>query len=117
MDLNRRIKHLYKQQQRTQENQQQLQNSNNAIMIMGKKCVVTSFNNNDNRQVQKFLFLPPPENENGPGYRTLLATYANVRAAAEEDNDKSKLIWRACENGGNFVGNYYYQFFVSTATL
>lgn len=117
LDLNRRIKQLYNQQQRTQENQQQLQNNDHAIMIMGKKCVVPSFNNNDNRQVQKFLFLPPPEKENGPGYRTLLATYANVRAAAEEDDDKSILIWSACENGGNFVGNYYYQFFVEDSNF
>jgi hypothetical protein len=66
----------------------------------------------DVRQVQKFLFLPP-DNKTDPGYRTLLATYANVNAAAEDNPDKLKLISKACNDGGNFVGKYYYQFMVS----
>jgi hypothetical protein len=66
----------------------------------------------DARQVQKFLFLPP-DNKTDPGYRTLLATYANVNAAAEDNPAKVKLISKACNDGGNFVGKYYYQFMVS----
>lgn len=103
LNLNRRIKHLYNQQQQQQETA--IVETNNKKSIGHKK---------DHRQVQKFVFLPPPENESGPGYRTLLATYANVRAAAEDDDDKYKRIWSACESGGNFVDQYYYQFFVST---
>ena len=66
------------------------------------------------KQVQKFLYTPPElPNGSGPGYRTLFATYANVHAAAEDNVGKETLIFEACEVGGNFVGNYYYQYVVS----
>jgi hypothetical protein len=64
------------------------------------------------RPVQKFRFVGPVKNEARPalGYRVLLATYADVSAAAEDDSEKMKLIDKACQSGGGFVGDYYYQY-------
>jgi hypothetical protein len=95
-----------------------------AISFSSKKHQLTSKADEGNNsasyndtEVQKYMFLPPNRDTNnsnttrsGPGYRTLLATYANVHAAAEEDDTKTKLILKACKEGGNFVGRYYYQF-------
>ncbi|GKY98191.1 hypothetical protein MPSEU_000776900 [Mayamaea pseudoterrestris] len=61
-----------------------------------------------NKQVQKFRFIRA--NGTSPGYRELLATYADAAAAAEDNSDKEALIKNACAAGGNFVGSYYFQF-------
>lgn len=61
------------------------------------------------RPVQKFRY----HADGNSGYRVLLATYADVQAAAEGDPNKIKLIDDACQSGGNFIGEYYYQFEVS----
>lgn len=62
----------------------------------------------DLRTIQKFRFV------NGSSavsdYRILLATYANVEAASEEDTEKARQIEEACQGGGGFVGKYYYQY-------
>jgi len=68
------------------------------------------------QQVQKFRFVDASTNGGSsaiPGYRLLLATYANVDAAAEDDSARTKEIEAACQSGGNFVGQYYYQYEVS----
>jgi hypothetical protein len=68
------------------------------------------------RQVQKFRYVEPKEMENSKdqGYRVLLATFADIAAASEDDPEKGKLIEDACQAGGGFVGNYYYQYEVGT---
>lgn len=60
------------------------------------------------RQVQKFRFVKAEQPSHD--YRELLATFADTAAAAEDDADKAKRIETACEAGGDFVGDYYYQF-------
>jgi hypothetical protein len=65
------------------------------------------------RQVQKFRYVAPQET-NGDlaarGYRLLLATYADVLAAADDDADRACMIEAACLSGGDFVGGCYYQY-------
>jgi hypothetical protein len=60
------------------------------------------------QQVQKFRYIEGTTSSQG--YRLLVATYADVDAASEEDPDKAKEIETACVAGGNFVGRYYYQY-------
>lgn len=76
-------------------------------------------NRNEDHQVQKFRYVNPTEEKelSGPGYRVLLATFADVTAAAEDDQEKIVLIESACKSGGNFVGKYYYQYEVVGDTL
>jgi hypothetical protein len=61
------------------------------------------------RQIQKFRYVMPDtaKAKSEPGYRLLLATYADADAAAEDDPEKVVAIESAC---GNFVGDYYYQY-------
>ena len=61
--------------------------------------------------IQKFRYVEPQQSAVGPnvGYRILLATYASVDAASEDDAEKGKRIELACKTGGGFVGNHYYQ--------
>jgi hypothetical protein len=60
------------------------------------------------QQVQKFRYIEGTTSSQG--YRLLVATYADVDAASEEDPDKAKEIETACVAGGNFVSRYYYQY-------
>ena len=60
------------------------------------------------RTIQKFRYVDGLGND--PGYRLLLATYANVEAASEDDTEKAQRIEQACQSGGAFVGGYYYQY-------
>ena len=66
--------------------------------------------------VQKFRFVLSGNDHNdrkGPGTsgrRMLLATYVDTSAAAGDDPDRKMLIESACLSGGNFVGEYYYQY-------
>ena len=70
------------------------------------------------RQVQKFRFVAPKTtNTNDIGYRVLLATYADIEAASEENEAKAKQIEKACSEGGGFVGKHYYQYEVSNFVL
>jgi lysine-specific histone demethylase 1 len=64
------------------------------------------------RTVQKFRYVDGP-----PCYRILLATYANVEAASEDDTEKAQRIVQACQSGGAFVGKDYYQYEVMTNAL
>ena len=50
-------------------------------------------------------------------YRVLLATYADIDAASEDDVEKGKKIEAACKAGGDFVGGYYYQYEVRKFAL
>lgn len=77
--------------------------------------------NDYDRPIQKFCYvMVNPKGgagiigaEKGPpggGYRVLLATYANLDAAAEDDQDRRLAIEAACRAGGDFVGDHYYQY-------
>lgn len=66
-------------------------------------------------EVQKFKYIPSDQGRDG--YRILLATYANVLAASEDQDEKALKIHNACECGGNFVGPYYYQYLTEYRTL
>jgi len=59
------------------------------------------------RQVQKLSYHAEGD------YRNLIATYMNIEAAAEDSPERSDAIRKACQNGGGFVGKYYYQYEVS----
>lgn len=65
------------------------------------------------RIVQKLRYVGEPL----PGYRELLATYASVEEASEDDADKARQIEEACQSGGDFVGDRYYQFEASGDSL
>lgn len=64
------------------------------------------------RQVQKFRYARPLDKNNDKdlGYRYLLATFADVDAASEDDSEKATKIEEACQAGGGYVGKYYYQY-------
>ena len=67
----------------------------------------------ETRAVQKFRFVPPNNDGQGSktsGYRILIATYVDVAAAGDDYPDREQLIETACRSGGNFVGEYYYQY-------
>lgn len=68
------------------------------------------------RQVQKFRYAGPADKNNDKdlGYRYLLATFADVEAASEDDSGKAQKIEEACQAGGGYVGKYYYQYEVRT---
>jgi hypothetical protein len=68
-----------------------------------------SFSRTVHQQVQKFRYV---EGNGDPsqGYRELLATFANVSAAAEDDAQRTMQIEAACQSGGDFVGDYYFQY-------
>lgn len=67
------------------------------------------------QHVQKYRYVKPEGSRSSQGYRLLLATYADVSAAAEDDADRARRIYAACDTGGNFVGQYYYQYEVCCA--
>lgn len=70
------------------------------------------------RAIQKFQYVPGnPKDELDPGYRILIATYVNFEAAAEGLEEKENAISKACECGGDFVGQFYYQFESITSKL
>ena len=68
----------------------------------------------DDRPIQKFRYVDPRESGDAsgssPGYRLLIATYADVAAASEDFPERAPPIRSACQSGGNFVGDYYYQY-------
>jgi hypothetical protein len=65
--------------------------------------------------IQKFRYIA----DDGPhqGYRELLATFAHVAAAVEDDPVKLKRVQAACDSGGDFVGDYYFQYEVNMNPL
>jgi len=63
---------------------------------------------NDERTVEKLRLVT--ESEAGQYYREVVATYINVAAAAEDDNEMALNIQDACQTGGGWVGKYYYQY-------
>jgi hypothetical protein len=85
-----------------------------AAATTGTSTVTT-----DLRGVQKFRFVPGssawttdtknPKNQT-MGYRMLVATYSDVEAAAEGSDQSMAAIQTACEQGGDFVGAFYYQY-------
>ena len=72
------------------------------------------------RPVQKFKFVRLPQTgktDADPGYRELIATYCSIEAATEDNRDKSLAIQEACDKGGDWYGDYYYQYEVESTTL
>jgi monoamine oxidase len=68
----------------------------------------------DNKSVEKLRLIEP---EGSPAdktasqpYRELVATYASITAASEDDIEKALLIQDACRSGGGWVGKYYYHY-------
>ena len=59
-------------------------------------------------QVQKFQYVDATKKT--LGYRVILATYANVLEASGDNDEMLKIIKCACDEGGNWVGTYYYQY-------
>jgi hypothetical protein len=85
-----------------------------------------SSNNNAERekvvppQIHFFSYVEtvPVEAAGGGGqstldYRVLVATYADLEAASEDDPEKAEAIEAACQAGGGFMGDYFYQYEVS----
>ena len=71
------------------------------------------------KQVQKFRYVESSKMDElgGPGYRDLIATYADENAASEDNEDKAAKIKEACDIGGNYVEDYYYQYEMAESTL
>ena len=63
-------------------------------------------------QVQKFRYVEGTNGDNS-GYQIFLTTFADLEAAAEDDDERLNAIEAACQSGGDFVRNYYYQYEVS----
>jgi hypothetical protein len=59
-------------------------------------------------QVQKFRYVKGVGLNND--YRELLATFAHVAAAGEDDPSLMRKIEAACNAGGDYVNSYYYQY-------
>jgi hypothetical protein len=95
--------------------------SSQTDVSMKKSSVPVNHKKESTRPVQKFRYVMPEiPKTNDPGglskslgYRVLLATYVDVSAAADDDPEQTRLIQSACQSGGNFVGQYYYQYEVS----
>ena len=69
-----------------------------------------------NRQVQKFRYVE--QGAQDTGYRILLATFADVLTAANDDHSLALDIQGACDEGGQFVrDDHYYQYEVHSTTL
>jgi len=68
----------------------------------------------DNKSVEKLRLIEPKgssaHNTNGQPYRELVATYASISAASEDDKERALLIQDACRSGGGWVGKYYYHY-------
>jgi len=69
----------------------------------------------ESRKVEQYQYVP--KNDKFPGCRNLLATYANVSAAAQFDTEKELRVKEACDNGGNYVDEFYFQYQVPYTTL
>lgn len=73
--------------------------SNNSALAVGSRTP---------QIVQKFRYVEGTATNQG--YRLLIATYADIEAAVEDDVEKAKAIEAACGSGGNYVGKYYFQY-------
>lgn len=104
LDLNRRIESMKGQKKDETSDEPNTKRQKSEI-----KNILTSLKvDPDARSVQKFHYVPS-EGED-PGYRILIATYVNEEAAADFNEEKKKAILKACNNGGDFVGSFYYQY-------
>jgi len=75
--------------------------------VQSSSTAVTVSSTPPARQVQKFRY---EDHGIHGGFRVLLATYADVDAASEDDLSERKRIEAACRAGGDYVGKYYYQY-------
>eukprot|EP00566_Odontella_aurita_P003658 CAMPEP_0113534128 /NCGR_PEP_ID=MMETSP0015_2-20120614/4991_1 /TAXON_ID=2838 /ORGANISM="Odontella" /LENGTH=1331 /DNA_ID=CAMNT_0000433263 /DNA_START=92 /DNA_END=4088 /DNA_ORIENTATION=- /assembly_acc=CAM_ASM_000160 len=110
LELNRRMMLLEKK--RSEQEPASINGSDTKRQKLSHATTSSGPNTDNDRQVQKFRYVNPIEAKeaSGPGYRLLLATYANVAVAAEEDPELVAQIRSACASGGNFIGKYYYQY-------
>jgi len=71
------------------------------------------------RRVEKYRHVDPIDDadELGGGYRILSGCFLDLDAASEGNIEKGNLILEACESGGNFVGDYFYQYELVDKTL
>lgn len=147
LELNRRMDVLLRQQQQHTEHQQSESNNNNetndgregssaadsvdAVEPPAAKRLKKSSSKklaDDTKQpklVEQFRYVPQI-NAQSPGYRILVATYADIDAAAQFDATKADEIRTACESGGNWVvssnnnnssSKFYYQYQVGNNAL
>jgi monoamine oxidase len=75
----------------------------------------------DDRSIQKFKFIdadPTETQKTGSlGHRVLLATFCNADEASGHDRIQTVSIVDACDRGGDFCGDYYYQYEHPSKTL
>lgn len=76
---------------------------------------VSNQNFDETQQVQKFKYCH--ETKNTSGYRVILATFANILEASNGDHTLFEKIKVACDEGGNWVGEHYYQYEVKRNSL
>ena len=98
-----------------QEPEAKRQKTDTSTASSNDKNISESFAlGDDNRAVEKLRLVEPADSStdknNGQPYRELVATYASISAASEDDQEKALVIQEACRSGGGWVGKYYYHF-------
>ena len=108
LNINKRMENL--QKKNSSDDQKPLQGHHN---ISGDILYPYHDGNADEkRPVQKFKYCSATKTT--LGYRVIVATYANIIEASNGDDDLFEKIKEACDEGGNWVGKYYYQYEVSS---
>lgn len=74
-----------------------------------QSSVPTSSSVGSGRTVQMFRY-QKPSGPTSSGYRTLLATFLDSEVGAGGDSERMRRIETACQRGGDYVGEYYYQY-------
>lgn len=103
LDLNKRMEALAAERE-AEKSPSQKRKSKRQKVDASKDTTST-----DTREVEKFRFVPR-SSPSVPGYRILLATFNGIDAASEGNKEYFNLIKSACDRGGNFVGDFYYQY-------
>jgi hypothetical protein len=104
LEINKRMAFL-QQKQISPEHEDDTKGKNNFCIKLDNKKI------DETHQVQKFKYCD--ETTSTSGYRVILATYANILEASNGDDELFEKIKVACDEGGNWVGKYYYQYEVS----
>jgi hypothetical protein len=131
LELNRRMKVLHEQKENGNDDSQSLTVDDNQCKRPKTECdndqaalSISGSARMREQPVQKFKYVEGTEtkstvkpSERTSDYRILMATFCDVMEASDGDPIKAEKILRACEEGGSFVGPFYYQFEVMPATL